>query len=1047
MADSKTPSTQYSVIAKPKRRKNATKVWFWSPECKYNVIIERVKEIGWKVVHDEKKEGQVNIYWIDVALIHERFRTVQPWQMINHFPGMPNIARKNRMGVNLNRMLKTFPKEYAFYPRTWVLPGELADFRSNFDGLGNAIGNKIYIIKPDTGCQGRGIYLTKTFDNVPQSENVVAQLYIKKPLLLDGFKFDLRIYVLVTCVKPLRMYLFQDGLVRMCTEQYVKPSKANIDNIQMHLTNYAVNKSSENFIQPTEDAENDDGEGSKRSLTWFMDYIREEKGDAKADWLWKRMGVLCSRTILSIMPSLSREYDQHFKSFNNIPINIAPLQNTTQYQSKDSNNNSDKPNPSHNEEEDGVVVEDLGEDEVEDKVRIDKNKDKKDNDVNKYKEDNDEEKNEGSECDEEKDEKGPQFRGSRCFEILGFDIMIDEHLKPWLIEVNHLPSFGTDSPLDLDIKSRLFEQVFSILPTLADDELAYILHHKHEAEKRLMKVKEAIKEPEIIKPKPKKDIILKKPIPPSEPAVVIPPVIVEEPPQPPEIVVEEEIKEYIDDGECSPERLSEIKQILTIIYNEYSIQKVSKIDRLLEKYFGREEEFLRFVHHKYNIHPPIQLKKAPPPPVKQQPHIPSIPPAAGATPTPPSQFKSGSKDNNSIPSLMPKSNKEKRSVRSLSPPEAPRGRSTAAWKGDSEEDELYKQEVLSIHMADENDEYMKKEVRMLTQFTKIFPLDEPKKGDKDEEKEKDDEEQDEKNDEEQEEVEEIDGKGEKVEKPSKQTYASYADIMYQAFLLDKRQTMRLKCPLGVRNNRNDSEASSLPPLSRFESKDSAKYPKDGPTGLGWRPPPKKGDKQPTAVREPTQNQLDAAKRLSQGLSVTKTNNVYRSNKQQLIANKVNNLVLDDGDSQLNFPDQYDAQWTSKSKSNFTEDNKLAKFRLDYMRQTPASVLRQQVFRFDGQPEPNSLLGEGSINQVLSDFKHHQTSQTIIQNQQQQMSVNNIGLGISGINQGQGMIDRNNLTQAQKLQMMANVTKGSGNRKASSKEDQELMLRQLFPGWF
>ena len=127
------------------------------------------------------------------------------------------------------------------------IPGELGDFRAQFDSQGNSIGNKIYIIKPDTGCQGRGIFLTRTFDQVPQHENVVAQLYIKKPLLLDGFKFDLRIYCLVSSVKPLRMYLFHDGLVRMCTEEYVKPTKQNINNTCMHLTNYAVNKHNSNF--------------------------------------------------------------------------------------------------------------------------------------------------------------------------------------------------------------------------------------------------------------------------------------------------------------------------------------------------------------------------------------------------------------------------------------------------------------------------------------------------------------------------------------------------------------------------------------------------------------------------------------------------------------------------------------------------------------------------------------------------------------------------------------------------------------------------------
>ena len=302
--------------AQPKPRK---KVFFWAVECRYSVILDAVRDLGWRVVEDDKNESKSNVYWIDVAAIHERFRSIQPWQMINHFPGMPNIARKNRMGQNLNRMLKMFPREYSFYPRTWVLPGELSDFRSQFDEKGNSIGNKIYIIKPDTGCQGRGIFLTRTFDQVPQHENVVAQLYIKKPLLLDGFKFDLRIYCLVSSVKPLRMYLFQDGLVRMCTEAYVKPTKQNISNVCMHLTNYAVNKHNSNFQQPTAKQSNDSENGSKRSLHWFMAWVRENRGDAKADWLWNRIGILCVRTVLSIMPTLSREYDQHFRSFNGIP--------------------------------------------------------------------------------------------------------------------------------------------------------------------------------------------------------------------------------------------------------------------------------------------------------------------------------------------------------------------------------------------------------------------------------------------------------------------------------------------------------------------------------------------------------------------------------------------------------------------------------------------------------------------------------------------------------------------------------------------------------
>ena len=52
---------------------------------------------------------------------------------------------------------------------------------------------------------------------------------------------------------------------------------------------------------------------------------------------------------------------------------------------------------------------------------------------------------------------------SVCFEILGFDIMIDEDLKPYLIEVNHTPSFTTDTPLDFTIKKNLLLDTLNII--------------------------------------------------------------------------------------------------------------------------------------------------------------------------------------------------------------------------------------------------------------------------------------------------------------------------------------------------------------------------------------------------------------------------------------------------------------------------------------------------------------------------------------------------------------------------------------------------------
>jgi hypothetical protein len=50
-----------------------------------------------------------------------------------------------------------------------------------------------------------------------------------------------------------------------------------------------------------------------------------------------------------------------------------------------------------------------------------------------------------------------------CFEVLGFDILIDEDAKPWLLEVNQAPSFATDSDLDRHVKHKVITDTFNLL--------------------------------------------------------------------------------------------------------------------------------------------------------------------------------------------------------------------------------------------------------------------------------------------------------------------------------------------------------------------------------------------------------------------------------------------------------------------------------------------------------------------------------------------------------------------------------------------------------
>jgi hypothetical protein len=59
---------------------------------------------------------------------------------------------------------------------------------------------------------------------------------------------------------------------------------------------------------------------------------------------------------------------------------------------------------------------------------------------------------------------------TNCFEVLGFDILIDDNLRPWLIEVNLSPSLNTDSPLDLKIKGSMIADMFTMIGVVPPDQ-------------------------------------------------------------------------------------------------------------------------------------------------------------------------------------------------------------------------------------------------------------------------------------------------------------------------------------------------------------------------------------------------------------------------------------------------------------------------------------------------------------------------------------------------------------------------------------------------
>lgn len=143
----------------------------------------------------------------------------------------------------------------------------------------------MYLSKISESTQGCGIkILVKPTDllnshNRKQLEQVIVQSYVKAPLLIDGLKHDLRLYMLIVSVDPFIVYLNEEGLARFCTAKYSEPTGKGKIEENAQLTNYTLNKDSENFVLTQEI--NQINNGSKRTLSSYWKSVTAMNKDTR----------------------------------------------------------------------------------------------------------------------------------------------------------------------------------------------------------------------------------------------------------------------------------------------------------------------------------------------------------------------------------------------------------------------------------------------------------------------------------------------------------------------------------------------------------------------------------------------------------------------------------------------------------------------------------------------------------------------------------------------------------------------------------------------
>jgi tubulin polyglutamylase TTLL5 len=201
------------------------------------------------------------------------------------------------VGVSENSVKDAF----NIMPLTYALPHEFNAFVKGFISVQQASGNNrsnFWIIKPIGSSRGRGISLVDSVSDVSYSQPIVVQKYISDPLCFMGYKFDLRIYVLVSSFSPLEAFIYKEGLARFGSRQYTASSQS-INDLRIHLTNSSIQKEFGVEVDKNHPAylAGTNGAESKVALTWLWKRLDELGIDSKL--LWQSVVDVCIKALIA----------------------------------------------------------------------------------------------------------------------------------------------------------------------------------------------------------------------------------------------------------------------------------------------------------------------------------------------------------------------------------------------------------------------------------------------------------------------------------------------------------------------------------------------------------------------------------------------------------------------------------------------------------------------------------------------------------------------------------------------------------------------------
>lgn len=252
---------------------------------------ETLEPLGWEAGGDQEWDAG----WVTGMPDPAQFRRVSPARRLNHFPGNAALTVKSRLHASLSTLRERIVASHgadsdaasrlAFFPHAWVMPHDYHALQEA--ALANP--EQRWILKPTNASKGKGVRVLRDAGEAPLAQDWMVQEYLDRPHTIRGHKYVLRLYVLISSLEPLRVYLYRQGFAKLASEPW-DPEDA--DNPYSQLTNPDINALNDRAEVPVEFID------LERYRAWLRDQGHDD------DRLFARIHDLVALTAISAVDAM-----------------------------------------------------------------------------------------------------------------------------------------------------------------------------------------------------------------------------------------------------------------------------------------------------------------------------------------------------------------------------------------------------------------------------------------------------------------------------------------------------------------------------------------------------------------------------------------------------------------------------------------------------------------------------------------------------------------------------------------------------------------------